>query len=87
MTLFPALSHGRGSNGTNMALSKDTGVYVTLSKKVPLDDYLSGYLKSRGWSVDPNTLSKIRTWVARMPKSGALKKADLDFYLDKNLKR
>jgi hypothetical protein len=62
-------------------------VYISISEKVPLEDYLRRYLETRNFAVNDATLAQIRQWVARMPKSGALKKSDLDFFLDKNVKK
>ena len=61
-------------------------IYVSWNEEWDLLTYVQQYLKDRGLKDDHIARKAVREWIDRYPSQGPLKKADVDFYLDKNVK-
>lgn len=61
-------------------------IYVSWNEQWDLLTYVQQYLKERGLRDDHASRKAVREWIDRFPQEGPLKKADVDFYLDKNVK-
>jgi hypothetical protein len=60
-------------------------VYVSFSEKVPVESYVRHYLSDRQLGAVPSALAEAREWILKMPGTGPLYKADVDYFLDKNV--
>jgi hypothetical protein len=60
-------------------------VYVSWSEHIDLLDYVSGYLASRRYSTDERARTAVLECMAVYPGRAPYRKADMDFYLDRNL--
>jgi len=61
-------------------------IYVSWNEEWDLLTYVQHYLKERGLRDDAAARLKVRACIDRYTASGPLKKADVDFYLDRNIK-
>jgi hypothetical protein len=61
-------------------------IYVSWTEQWPVAQYIDHYLKSRRYAVNDLSRAAIRMLVAQYPGRPPLKKSDLDFYLDANVK-
>ncbi len=61
-------------------------IYVSWNEQWDLLTYVQQYLNERGLRDDHAARKAVREWIDRFPQEGPLKKADVDFYLDKNVK-
>ncbi len=62
-----------------------TIVYLSFTEKVPVDDYILQYLKSRRLPVNTATVVNLREWIRRMPGKGPLYRGDVDYFFDTNV--
>ena len=62
-------------------------VYLSWSEHLDLTDYVDLYLTSRKYVVSSLTRSAILECMAAYPVRAPYRKADMDFYLDANVKR
>jgi hypothetical protein len=62
-------------------------VYVSWSEHIDLHEYVSGYLASRRFAVDERARTAVLECMAVFPGQAPYRKADMDFYLDRNLER
>lgn len=62
-------------------------VYVSWSEHLELTAYVDRYLISRRYAVSPHSRSAILECMASYPGHAPYRKADMDFYLDANVKR
>ena len=61
-------------------------IYVSWTEQWKVAQYIDHYLKSRKYVVNDQSRAAIRMLIAQYPSKGPLKKSDLDFYLDANVK-
>jgi hypothetical protein len=61
-------------------------IYVSWNEEWDLLTYVQQYLKERGLRDDAAARLKVRECIDRYTAPGPLKKADVDFYLDRNIK-
>ena len=61
-------------------------VYVSWSEHLELTDYVDRYLTSRKYAVSNLARSAILECMAAYPGHAPYRKADMDFYLDANVK-
>ena len=57
-------------------------VFVTWSTTWPMDRYIGWYLESRKHPVNDEWRDAVRETLKQYPGQGALRKSDVDFYLD-----
>jgi hypothetical protein len=62
-------------------------VYVSFSEHVDLHDYVRGYLASRKLVASEHARNAILECMSVFPGGAPYRKADMDFYLDRNLER
>jgi hypothetical protein len=62
-------------------------VYVSWSEHLDLNEYVDRYLVSRKYALSPLSRTAILECMAAYPGDAPYRKADVDFYLDANLKR
>ena len=60
-------------------------VYISWSEHVDIHEYVSGYLASRRYVASEHARSAILECMAAFPGGAPYRKADMDFYLDRNL--
>jgi len=65
---------------------KPNRIYVSWNEEWDLLTYVQHYLKERGLRDDSAVRLKVRECIDRYTAPGPLKKADVDFYLDRNIK-
>ncbi len=61
-------------------------IYVSWTEQWRTTQYVDHYLTSRKYVVNDKSRAAIRMLIAQYPSKGPLKKSDLDFYLDANVK-
>ena len=61
-------------------------IYVSWNEEWDLLTYVQNYLKERGLRDDTTARLKVRECIDRYTVQGPLKKADVDFYLDRNIR-
>jgi hypothetical protein len=61
-------------------------IYVSWTEQWKVAQYIDHYLTSRKYVVNDQSRAAIRMLIAQYPSKGPLKKSDLDFYLDANVK-
>ena len=62
-------------------------VYVSWSEHVDLHDYVKGYLASRRYVASEHARHAVLECMSTFPGQAPYRKADMDFYLDRNLER
>lgn len=62
-------------------------VYVSWSEHVDLHDYVKGYLVSRRYVASEHARNAVLACMSTFPGAAPYRKADIDFYLDRNLER
>lgn len=61
-------------------------IYVSWNEQWDLGSYAEHYLKDRNLVVDDSARELVLKQIALCPAEGALRKADVDYYLDVNAK-
>jgi hypothetical protein len=61
-------------------------IYVSWTEQWRTTQYIDHYLKSRKYIVNDQARAAVRMLIAQYPSKPPLKKTDLDFYLDANVK-
>ena len=61
-------------------------IYVSWTEQWGVTRYIDHYLTSRKYAVDDQSRAALRMLIAQYPSKAPLKKSDLDFYLDANVK-
>jgi hypothetical protein len=70
----------------NLATTPTTDrVYISWSEHVDLHAYVSGYLASRRFVPSEHARHAVLVCMATFPGGAPYRKADMDFYLDRNL--
>jgi len=59
-------------------------IYVSWTEQWELARYVDHYLKERKLAVNAELRGAVSRRIARYPSAGALRKADVDYYLDAN---
>ena len=62
-------------------------VYISWSEHVDLHVYVKGYLASRRYVASEHARNAVLQCMASFPGAAPYRKADMDFYLDRNLER
>jgi hypothetical protein len=62
-------------------------VYISWSEHLDLSDYVDRYLASRKYAVSAHSRAAILECMATYPGDAPYRKADMDFYLDANVRR
>ena len=62
-------------------------IYVSWSEQWDLPRYVEAYLKERGLRTDQAAHERVQKAIAKCPVKGALRKADIDYYLDCHVKQ
>jgi len=62
-------------------------VYVSWSEHLELTDYVDRYLVSRKYAVSSHSRAAILECMAAYPGTTPYRKADMDFYLDANVRQ
>jgi hypothetical protein len=59
-------------------------IYVSWSEQWDLSRYADNYLQERKLVIDDQARKEVLRHIAQCPANGALRKADVDYYLDVN---
>ena len=70
---------------TQPTLARDR-IYVSWNEHWDLRQYAEAYLKERNLVADEQARELVLRHIASCPRQGALRKADVDYYLDVNAK-
>ena len=62
-------------------------VYISWSEHVDIHDYVRGYLASRRYVASERARNAVLECMSSFPGAAPYRKADIDFYLDRNLER
>ena len=61
-------------------------IYVSWNEQWEVTRYVDDYLQTRKLRTDPEARERIQRCIADFKVEGALRKADVDYYLDANVK-
>jgi len=62
-------------------------IYVSWNEQWELPRYVEAYLKDRGLRTDFDARERVRKAINQCPAHGALRKADVDYWLDCHVKQ
>jgi hypothetical protein len=62
-------------------------IYVSWNEQWDLERYVDDYLATRKLRIDAEARARIRKSIAEFTGTGALRKSDVDYYLDANVRK